>query len=202
MERPRLDNARAFDGDEGVVLNCPGCGTQVADGEAICPKCDYIIDPNAFSAEPPEADEVKAPAPARPPARPPAGKLRPSGVSTNHRTTTDGELPKVKPPPGRRPSGKSVAATPSSTQVKSLEEIEKARTKRPAPPSRSPSRKGGAMPDAPSHGVREKPPAPSSDWRVRPSEPSLPGPISSPSSSGYQIAAPEEVLNDAKRFVT
>jgi hypothetical protein len=55
-------------------LNCPGCGKQVADGTAICPSCDYILDTSFLSAEPPELDEPEAaPAPQRRPA-----KARPS----------------------------------------------------------------------------------------------------------------------------
>src|SRR3954453_14444098 len=35
-------------------MKCPGCNTTVADDAAVCPKCDYILDPSLFSTEPPK----------------------------------------------------------------------------------------------------------------------------------------------------
>jgi hypothetical protein len=192
--------------DNAAFVNCPGCGTLVADGEAICPKCDYIIDAGAFSDEPPEQDDegsatgAGAPAPAT---AKPGAKLRPSGAKASPRKETAQEVPRARPAPGKRPSGVAAAAQPSSTQIKSIEEIEKARTKRPAaPPGKSPSRKsaGQAMPDAPSRRVAAAPSAPVADWHVKPDATGS-GPVSSPNTSGYHIAAPEDVLKDAKSFV-
>ena len=185
-------------------MNCPGCGTQVADGEAICPKCDYIIDADAFSAEPPEQDDEGSATgaggrPAAPEVAPRAqAKLRPSGMKPGARSVTEGEVPRARPAPGKRPSG--AVAAPNSTAIKSLDEIEKARSRRPAPAGRSPSRKssGPGMPDAPSRRVAAAPSEPAADWHVRPSEAK---PVSSPNTSGYHIAAPEDVFRDAKSFV-
>ena len=184
-------------------MNCPGCGAEVADGEAICPKCDYIIDADAFSAEPPEQDDEGSAtgAGAHAPARP-SGKLRPSGVKPSARAATEGEVPRARPAPGKRPSGVAASPVPSSTSIKSIEEIEKARTKRasPAQAGRSQSRKTAApgMPDAPNRRVAAAPSAPAPDWHVKPSE-SMP--VSSPNTSGYHLAAPEDVFKDAKSFV-
>lgn len=196
MRRSRLDNA-------GFV-NCPGCGTEVADGEAICPKCDYIIDAMAFSAEPPEQDDEGSATGAgasAPPARP-AAKLRPSGARPNPRKDTAGEVPRPRLATGKKAPAAAAAPVPSSTQIKSIEEIEKARTKRPAPAGKGPSRKstGPSMPDAPSRRVAAAPSAPVADWHVKPDAPGS-GPVSSPNTSGYHIAAPEDVFKDAKSFV-
>ncbi len=37
-------------------MTCPSCGEPVADGVAICPKCEAIVDPSMFDNQPAEAD--------------------------------------------------------------------------------------------------------------------------------------------------
>ncbi len=48
-------------------MTCPSCGEQVADGVAICPKCDAVVDPSMFDNKPLEGDDD---GPAKPAARP------------------------------------------------------------------------------------------------------------------------------------
>ena len=59
-------------------MTCPSCGEQVADGVAICPKCDAVVDPSMFDNKPPEED-----GPTLPVARP----LRASGVKKKRPST-------------------------------------------------------------------------------------------------------------------
>lgn len=70
----------------------------VADGEAICPKCDAVVDPSLFDNKPPEADGETEPA-ARPLRTGTAGKKplpkRPPGAG-GKRTGNTGMKPAVK----------------------------------------------------------------------------------------------------------
>jgi hypothetical protein len=54
-------------------MKCDSCGTVVKAGTAVCPKCDAILDMNAFSTEPPPADEAE-PGPMKPRASSTANK--------------------------------------------------------------------------------------------------------------------------------
>lgn len=85
-------------------MNCPNCGENVAQGEAICPKCDFILDSSFLSG---------AAAPSDPAAPPPVAEertnigapptARPSGSSPRQTSTR----PAMKSTTGQRPSIKS-----------------------------------------------------------------------------------------------
>jgi hypothetical protein len=124
-----------------LALNCPGCGTKVADDTSICPKCDYIIDASFLSSEPPSnpgpdiedptgtgRDLRKAPQPASTGGTGQriavtTGKQRvPTSPGTGSRPAvksgTTGSHPAVKTGTGSRPAVKSVT-TGSQPAVKS-----------------------------------------------------------------------------------
>jgi hypothetical protein len=67
-------------------MKCPGCNTSVADDAAVCPKCDYILDPSLFSSEPPRPKAA---------ARKPTGA---GGAKTVKRTATGGGAPVKRSP--------------------------------------------------------------------------------------------------------
>jgi hypothetical protein len=198
LKEGRLDNQSQ--------VNCPGCGAAVADGEAICPKCDYIIDASFLSGEAPAQgpgpDEETAP-PNRAPPRPSSPKVGsvPARPSAKHRPPA----PAGSTGSGVRASGKTgkvtartapaAGAADGSTQIKSMEQLEQSRTKRPPPPKETGSRR--SMPDAPGRRVRTPPPKNAGDWKVRDSGHA---PMS-PTTSGYGIVAPEDALAEAKNFI-
>jgi hypothetical protein len=80
-------------------MTCPSCGEQVADGVAICPKCDAVVDPTMFDTTPPEED-----GPTKPVARPlkggpPGAKKKRSTTGANpaiRKTGNTGTKPAVK----------------------------------------------------------------------------------------------------------
>ncbi len=126
-----------------LVLNCPGCGSKVADDAAICNVCDYIIDTSFLSAEPPGSNDedddegANAEEPPRPAAKPAAPPARP------------------RPPAGKSGSRAAVAADADSTNVKSMDEIA-----RSAPPRRSTGTTGARGAVAPTPPRRPPPPKP------------------------------------------
>lgn len=124
-----------------LVLNCPGCGSKVADDASICPACDYIIDSSFLSAEPPGSNDEdestdshegqrEAAKPAPPPARPrPAASSRsgsrtavPDSDSTNVKSMEDIVRSAPPRPAGRVTTGSRGAVAP----------------RRPAPPPPQP----------------------------------------------------------------
>jgi hypothetical protein len=170
-----------------LVLNCPGCGTQVADGTSICPKCDYIIDNSFLSSEPPpdnNDDEAtgaaQAPGKAAPSARPTGSGSRPSVSSTGvRRTTTSSGTSKS----GSRPAIKAVGGSGSKPGIRAVSK----------PVSRS---------------VPAARPAPEPEMELDDAEPRKPLLPPTPASRGYastnnsgKIVAPEELISDARAFV-
>ncbi len=87
-------------------MTCPSCGEAVADGVAICPQCDAVVDPSFF-------DKPSSAAPSK---RPAAGKKptvrRPLATNTGappRRTGNTGVKPAVKKD---RPGGQGMPEAP------------------------------------------------------------------------------------------
>jgi hypothetical protein len=210
-----------------LVLNCPGCGTKVADGTSICPKCDYIIDASFISSAPPSdpggdiedptgigRDVQRAPQPARTGGTgqriaATTGKQR---VPTSPGTT--GSQPAVKSGTGSRPAVKT-GTTGSQPAVKtgtgSRPAVKSSTTgTRPAVRSATGSRpaikavSSGSSRSVPA--VRPSPPAEEpepeeEDWRIRPPPPSTAVPKGPAGGSDTNIVAPEEIIADTRRFI-
>ncbi|ADO73239.1 hypothetical protein [Stigmatella aurantiaca] len=198
-----------------LALNCPGCGTQVADGTSICPKCDYIIDASFLSSDPPpggqDDDEVTgagqdprqaAPSP-RPARRAPTasatGRSAP-GARSGAAAGKTGSRPAVDRA-GARAAAPPKAALEDSTQIKNVKDIAPSRSSS-RPPSRPPSRSVPAVRRAPA----AAPPPDEEDAAPANPEPrrALLPPPEAPSERAYspgQIVAPEEVISDARAFV-
>lgn len=160
-------------------MNCPQCGTNVADGTSICPKCDYILDASFLSADPPAEPSEAKPAPSTRP-RP----ARATGGNPALRKSMPGRPGVKRPTTGGRPAaarassgGAAPAAKNDPTVVKSLEEIE---AERAARASRPPPR-----------------PAPAPARSYSDDEPS----ISNGTASGISMVAPEAAFADAKAFI-
>jgi uncharacterized Zn finger protein (UPF0148 family) len=184
------------------VLNCPGCGTKVADGTSICPSCDYIIDASFISTDVPEDagddDAVVEEAPPPRPARSSAGaRGTASRPAVGARTGATGARPAVgsRPGTGARPAVKS-ASPERDTAIKSMDEIQ-----RNAPPRAAGGRPGtgarpavGARTGATGARPAAAPPPPAYAPADSDDEPeSITG--------GSQIADPEELISDFRRFV-
>ncbi|MDY7229413.1 hypothetical protein [Hyalangium rubrum] len=164
------------------ALNCPGCGTKVADGTSICPKCDYIIDSSFLSSEPPaaggdddestgaaEAPRAAAPAPrSRPPAS--ASKSLPGKPRAAATANKSGARPSVAPKsrPATKPGVRSV------------------------PPRRAPEPepRDSAEPE------EDRPPPP------RQAMPPPAQPARTFTGTNSKIVAPEQAMQDAREFIT
>jgi hypothetical protein len=127
------------------VLNCPGCGSKVADDAAICNVCDYIIDTSFLSAEPPgsndedEDEGASAQEPPRPAAKPAApARTRSAGDKSGSRA--------------------AVASSADSTNVKSMDEI--VRSAPPRPGRGTTGSRGAVAPAPPRRPPPPKPAAP------------------------------------------
>ncbi|MDC0708854.1 hypothetical protein POL68_10290 [Stigmatella sp. ncwal1] len=195
-----------------LALNCPGCGTQVADGTSICPKCDYIIDTSFLSSDPPpgsqdDDDEVTgAGADPRQAAPPPRPARRASTSASTGRVPTharSGGAASVgrtgsRPAAGARASAPSKPATEDSTQIKNVKDIAPSRAP-PRPASRPPSRSVPAARRAP---AASPPEAELDDAEPRKAllPPSQPSDERAYNHTG-RIVAPEEVISDARAFV-
>jgi len=169
-----------------LVLNCPGCGTKVADGTSICPKCDYIIDGSFLSSEPPagnnDDDEATGAAPDPRKASAPSRPVRPVG-GPGSKTGTTGKVRAVSVTgkSGPRPAvaaGKSVTGRSGPRPAV-----------RPAPPSRP----------------AEPEPEPEPEPRAEPPPRKAILPPASPNrtfSTGTKIVAPEQMMEEAREFIT
>jgi len=102
------------------VLNCPGCGTKVADGTTICPSCDYIIDSSFLSADVPdglndETDEQTATATMAPPPRPARSTpAQGSGVRIGQGGRPARARPAASPPRPATPTRPASSAHPAA----------------------------------------------------------------------------------------
>ncbi|MFY0578219.1 hypothetical protein ACN28S_31390 [Cystobacter fuscus] len=124
----------AFQSQGVPVLKCPGCGIKVADGTAICPSCDYIIDASFISSDAPRRSLVEegeeemtgslsaVPPPSRSVSTNPGTRGAPTKVTTSSGvrvssggmrvTTASGVRPKGASGTGSRPS----VATPTGSR--------------------------------------------------------------------------------------
>jgi hypothetical protein len=188
-----------------LVLNCPGCRTKVADGTSICPKCDYIIDASFLSSAPPSdpGGDIEDPTGTGRDLPKAAQQARTGGtgqriavttgkqrVPTSPGTTgsrpavktgTTGSHPALKSGTGSRPAVK--AGTGSRPAVKAV--------------STGSSRSVPAVRPPPA----EEPKPEEEDWRIRPPPPSAAASKGTAPGSDTNIAAPEEIIADTRRFV-
>jgi hypothetical protein len=140
------EDGAPFPSAGALVLNCPGCGSKVADDAAICNVCDYIIDTSFLSAEPPGSNDedddegTGAKEDPRPAPKPAAAPARPRPASGN-KSGSRAAMP---------------AADSDSTNVKSMEDI--VRSAPPRPAGRSATGARGAV--APTPPRRPPPPKP------------------------------------------
>lgn len=199
-----------------LALNCPGCGTSVDDGTAICPQCDYIIDASFLSAEAPpdsEGDDAPAggnatfvgPAPTAPPARKPAAKATaPSGAPA--RTTTTGSVPRTSTGSVPRTSTGSVprAASGSAPTRRDTNAVPRAAARpQAARPKPKPAPDPQEQFDAELEAMSEPEPASEPDWRIPRDPAPAPRPAySSPAVSRHGLEAQEEQLAEMKHFLT
>lgn len=187
------------------VLNCPGCGTQVADGTSICPSCDYIIDSSFISADAPQdSDDVTGSGPAPSPKQAPAS--RPVRTAPGARSTGARPAVRTNPGAGSRPRQPAVApevANEDATNIKSMEEIVRNAPPRTASGRSSPGTRS-APPRPGGSGARTAAPAPRRPQKTE-LDPADVGFTPSRDSSGTgssQIVAPEEVMDDFRNFVS
>jgi hypothetical protein len=215
----------AFQSQGVPVLKCPGCGIKVADGTAICPSCDYIIDASFISSDAPRRSLVEegeeemtgslsaVPPPPRPVSTQSGTRGAPTKVTTSSGvrvsssgmrvTTASGVRPKSASGTGSRPSvstptGSRPAAPPSDdvTNIRSMEDIV-----RSAPPRAS---TGRPIPAVRTTGSRPAvPPRREANTELDPSDVNYVPPRPAPSSvhTTGQIMAPEELAADLKDFL-
>ena len=142
------------------VLNCPGCGTKVADGTSICPSCDYIIDSSFISTDAPQdtGDDAQAapPPPRRQTASRPAVRTNPgarggTGSRPAVRTATGPARPRTPTSSGRPavPAPAPALADEDATNIRPMEDIlrnapQRSTGARAATGSRPAARPGGA----------------------------------------------------------
>jgi hypothetical protein len=214
---------------QGVpVLKCPGCGTKVADGTAICPSCDYIIDASFISTDAPrkslveegEEEMTGSLSAVPPPSRPvstnsgtrgaPVRVTTASGVRVSSSgmrvTTASGVRPKGASGTGSRPAvpsttGSRPALPPDDevTNIRSMEDIV-----RSAPPRASAGRPIPAVRPGSTTGPRPAaPPRREAHTELDPSDVNYVPPRPAPSSvhTTGQIMAPEELAADFKDFL-
>ncbi|HEX5747857.1 MAG TPA: hypothetical protein VFZ09_16555 [Archangium sp.] len=190
------------------VLNCPGCGTKVADGTSICPSCDYIIDSSFISTDaPPDTDDDAEAAPP-PPRRPTASRPAPGArVATGSRPAArapTGSRPRVPTSPGRPSAPAPAVADEDATNIRSMEDIlrnapQRSTGARPASGSR-PAARSGTAPSRPAPAPAPKRPQQTeldpADINYVPTR----DPYGTHSGTG-QIVAPEQVIEDFRDFV-
>lgn len=87
-------------------MNCPQCGTSVAEGTSICPQCDHILDASFLDEPspppPPHRPTGARPAPNRAPARPARSSgARPAAEATQIKSVEELERPPRRPTASR-----------------------------------------------------------------------------------------------------
>ncbi len=202
------EDARRFSASKGApVLNCPGCGTKVADGTSICPSCDYIIDGSFISTDEPQ-DSGDGPGAGPPPARKPAPSTRPR-TATGTRGTASRPAVRSTTGTGARPrattgSRPAVPALPDeeATNIKNMDDIV-----RNAPPRTASGRPAtgsrGAVAPRPS-GSGARPAAPRrqpQQTEFDPADINYVPPRDTSNTGTGQIVAPEQVIEDFREFV-
>lgn len=197
------------------VLNCPGCGTKVAEGTSICPSCDYIIDSSFISTDAPQdsGDDAEAAPPpprkqtgSRPAVRTNPGPRGTSGSRPAVRTASGtASRPRVPTAPGSRPSAPAPAAADAdATNIRSMEDIlrsapQRSTGARAATGPRPAARPGGTGP-RPAAPAPRRPPQQTeldpADINYVPTR----DPYGTNSGTG-QIVAPEQVIEDFRDFM-
>ncbi|WP_395843194.1 hypothetical protein [Archangium violaceum] len=203
------EDARRFPDSRSAVLNCPGCGTKVADGTSICPSCDYIIDASFISTDAPQgADEDESEASPPPPRKQTAPSSRPvrtasgarGGSRPASRPASTGSRPRV--PTASSPRAPApAAADEDATNIKSMDEIVRNTPQRPA----SGRATAGARPAPRTAGTpRAAAPTPrrEPETELDPSDINYVPTRDPYSNTGTgQIVAPEQVIEDFREFV-
>ncbi len=173
------EDAASFLSAGALVLNCPGCGSKVADNTSICSVCDYIIDGSFLSAEPPadnsEDEAADAPEEEAPrPAAKPAATARPKGRTGSRTAVPD--------------------ADGESTNIRSMDEIVRSAPPRPARPATASRAGTGSRAAAPPRRAPE-PVAPPVDDGPDPWDRASRG-----GGGNDSVADPEELIRDAKEL--
>ncbi|WP_434380280.1 hypothetical protein [Melittangium boletus] len=171
----KMDGAFPLQG--APVLNCPGCKTQVADGTAICPSCDYIIDSSFISSDTSDGESSGA-------SRKQGGAprtARPARAGSGSRSAA----PSARPRPAA-PEPDAEPARDDATNIRSAEEILRNAPPRAARPASAPRAAAGAV----------SRPAP----RRQADDDEADAPSSRRSSSG-PVEDPEQVVADFREFV-
>lgn len=190
------------------VLNCPGCGTKVADGTSICPSCDYIIDTSFISTDAPPPDDESddgSPPPRKQaassrPARPSPGARAGTGARPAARTSTaNGSRPRTASSQSR-PSAPEVADE-DATNIKSMEEIirnapQRSSGARSSTSSRPAARSGGSGPRPAAAPAPRRAPEPEAE--LAPSD--IDYASTRDGSESSQIVAPEQLIEDFRDF--
>jgi hypothetical protein len=191
------------------VLNCPGCGTKVAEGTSICPSCDYIIDSSFISTDAPEdpGDDAEAapPPPRRQTASRPAPGARAATGSRPAARASTGSRPRAPTSPGARPAAPAPAlADEDATNIRPMEEILRNAPQRStgarAATGPRPAARPGSAPSRPAPAPAPKRPQQTeldpADINYVPTR----DPYGTNSGTG-QIVAPEQVIEDFRDFV-
>lgn len=177
-----------------LVLKCPGCGTQVADGTSICPKCDYIIDTSFLSSEPPpEAHDDEATGASQDPRKAPPPRTNTGRVVTSTGTRRVGATGKtgsqaaLKSAPGAAPGARPAGTAGSRSNIRAVpSKTGSARavpTPRPAPEPEPEMELDDAEPRKP----LLPPPSPARGYAT--------------SNTSGKIVAPEEIISGTREFI-
>lgn len=183
-------------------VTCPQCGAAVAEGTAICPKCDHILDSSFLDVSGPAGDDDE---PTHTGSKPSAAPSRPavSGRPAGPRVTGGA---KALAKPGGAPGG---AAAPPRSATGARPPVKKSSTAARPVVQRPP----GSSSSGSAQAVKRPPPSPrppaqdEADIRTAApgsptaEVPSAPGFGMQRTNSGISIVAPEAVLSDAKTFV-
>ncbi|WPB73520.1 hypothetical protein KYC5002_31255 [Archangium violaceum] len=191
------------------VLNCPGCGTKVADGTSICPSCDYIIDSSFISADaPPDDAEAAPPPPRRQTASRPASGARAATGSRPAARASTGSRPRVPTSSGRpaAPAPAPAVANEDATNIRPMEDIVRNASQRStgarAATGPRPAARTGSAPSRPAPAPAPAPKRPQqteldpADINYVPTR----DPYGTNTGTG-QIVAPEQVIEDFRDFV-
>lgn len=217
--------------DAQPTVNCPQCGAKVAPGEAICPKCDHILDASFLGGSAPAEADDEVTGAGGPPGQSDRTNIgvapKAPAASTAQRVST-GSRPALKSNTGQRPaiksgpnpiprtggtsgSNKAVKSSPLTARPANMPEPETEAATNIVPPKASSS--GTSSRAAVKPAARPPPPrAPEPEEEAAQEQeediptgkvPPKTGPVGPPRSySGQSMVAPDQALDDFKGFVT
>ena len=180
------------------------------DGTSICPACDHIIDASFISADAPQASDDESGGGSPPPRRTATG-ARPA-VRTNSGARGTGARPAVRTNGGtgsrpRVPTSAGARAAPpadaDATNIKSMDEIMRGASQRPAGARPGTGPRPAAAPRPGGSGARPAAPAPqrSHETELDPADVNYTPPRDTSGTGTGQIMAPEEMIADFREFM-